>query len=300
MNQSIHKLFVLIPALLTCAILTFVSCSSDDKTDSARKQAETDERGKAGKSASDEFFTGKPELALILSSPRANSIFDLQEAVELTVELYSPKYSVYQTYNKTIGAGKSAPDLSELILGSEDSPWSDNLALYDVSDGDQTPVPFVFAIARQQNQLKLGEGDMGLLHLLISPGHFAKTGSYTIRLTYVESDIQVNLAGETLVMLRDDSADELQKNLSMIRYLAASGKRQEALTLALEAVQVQPESYEARVALGRAHEERGDLREALSTYEMSLSLFSDEGIDHVPEAPKGLWLKIRELRKKLE
>lgn len=300
MSRYSHKLLVLIPALFACALLTFVSCSSDDKTGSAQKQTDTGERDKAGESASDDFFTGKPELALIFSSSRANSTFDLQEAVELKVELYSPRYSVYQTYKKTIGAGKSVPDLSGLILGSEDSAWSDNLALFEVSDDEETPVPFVFATAPQLNQLKLGAGDIGLLHLLISPGYFAQAGSYTFRLTYVENGSQVDLAGETSVILRDDGADELQKNLSMIRYLTASGKTQEALTLAFETVQAQPESYNARVALGRAHEESGELSEALSTYEKSLSLFRDEGIDHVPEAPRALWLKIRELRAKLK
>jgi len=286
--------------IFTCILILSVSCSSDKKTDSIKQQSDTIETDRTKKSASSDFFSNRPEMELIVSSSRTNYTFDFDEAIELTVELYSPIYSTYQTYKKTIGSKEPAVDFGGLVIGSDDNPWSDNLTLLVVSNNVEKAVPFVFTTTQGQNQLKLGEGDIGLLHLLIAPGHFSQADSLILRLKYVESDRNIDLAGETMVLLQSGIAGEQQKNLSTIHFLIASGKNNDALTLAQEAVKAQPESYNARVLLGKTYEKTGELSEALTAYEKGLSLFKDEGIGHVPEAPKGLWLKIKELRAKLE
>jgi len=290
----------LILTLFTSLLVLSVSCSSDKKSDSTKQQSETIESDKTKESATDDFFSRRPKIELIVSSSRTNNTFDLEEAIELTVELYSPIYNTFQTYKNTIGSEVPEVDLSEIVIGSDDNPWNGNLTLFAVSDNVETAVPFVTAATQKQNQMKLGEGDIGLLHLLILPGHFSKADSVTLRVKYNESDRNIDLAGETKVIVRSGIADELQKDLSMIHYLLATGEKNEALTLAQALVQAEPESYNARVVLGKVYEETGELSMALSAYEKGLSLFKDDGDDHIPEAPKGIWIKIRDLRAKLE
>lgn len=297
MNHYTYKSLSLVVALIALISLALISCSSNDET--GEQESKTESTARPGATTKSDFFADKPDLAMTITPGRMDATYDFQETVDLSLEMYSPRFLTYETYQKTLAEGIERPDLTGVFLGSETNPWSANLSLFSVANNLETPVPFALAADAETSRLNVGSGEIGALRLLIKPGHFSDPGSVILRIKYQENDRGLELTAETSLIVVAGQADEASREVSTINYLIAEGKTKEALDMALEAVQKRPESYQDRVLLGKAQEASGHLEEALKTYRYGMALFKDEGEGHVPEAPKGLWWKIEELETKL-
>ncbi|MCK5705307.1 MAG: tetratricopeptide repeat protein, partial [Cyclobacteriaceae bacterium] len=199
-----------------------------------------------------------------------------------------------------LGANQPKPEFTDLIVGTEAHPWQGNLTLYYLADDKEVPVSFAIAYPSEHNMLNIGQGDIGSLGIILQPGAFSSEGNLSLALKYAETGKDLELLAEVSITLKKDYADELQKKISMIYYLIATGKKQDALDQSLESVQAWPESYHARVLLGEIYEENGQLEEALAAYRKGILLFKNDGEGRITEYPKGLWKKINELEAKLK
>lgn len=308
MNIKKHRFFK--PSFFACLIFLIASCNSGNKggedirKPDNRNEAATNgtQKREATKSSGtfEEFLQKKSEIELQIYSSRANEAFNLKEAIELRIELYNPRYITFQTYKNTLGAGQPKPEFDNIIVGSEEHPWQENLSLFYISDNKEIPVSYAIKHPSDQNILNIGQGDIGSVGIILQPGIFSSEGRLPLRLKYVEPEKDIDLTAETSIMLKKDQVDEQQIKISSIYYLIATGKEQDALALALETVQSWPESYHANVLLGEIYEENGQLEEALTAYRKGIVLFKNDQEDRIIEFPKGLWDKINELEEKLK
>ncbi|MCK5280672.1 MAG: tetratricopeptide repeat protein [Cyclobacteriaceae bacterium] len=303
-------LFFINTVLFTGLLLLMASCNLSKKDNDQKAKNDTRSRDSstivenraATKSSGtfEEFLLKKSEIELLVYSTHADDPFDMEEAIRLRVELCNPRFLTFKTYQNTLGANQPKPEFTDLIVGTETHPWQGNLTLYFLTDGKEVPVSFAVAYPSEYNILNIGQGEIGSLGIILQPGTFSSEGKLSLRLKYTEPNKDVALMSETLITLKKDYADELQKKISMIYYLIATGKKQDALELSLESVQSWPESYHTNVLLGEIYEENGQLEKALAAYRKGILLFKTDREDRHVEFPKDLWDKIHELETKLE
>ena len=305
-----RKIILLKNILTTCLILFLASCNigkkesretlkHDDESEGGTKRTEKHAATKSS-GTFEEFLLKKSEVELQIYSSKTNEAYNLNEAVELRIEIYNPRHITFQTYKNTLGAGQPKPEFDNIIVGSEEHPWQENLSFFYISDNKEIPVSYAIKYPSARSELNIGQGDIGSVGIILQPGIFPSEGRLTLRLKYVELERDIDLWAETSIMLEKDHADEQQIKLSSIYYLIAIDKMEEALELSLESVQSWPESYHANVLLGEIYEENGQLEEALMAYRKGIVLFKNDQEDRIIEFPKGLWDKIHELETKLE
>ena len=75
---------------------------------------------------------------MLIHSAYQTNVFDVEESIKLSVEIYNPRFAAYQSYKNTLGADQQEPEFTPLTLGNEKDPWFDNLMLYTLSNGKET------------------------------------------------------------------------------------------------------------------------------------------------------------------
>ncbi len=297
-------------SLLSYLICILISCSSDDqKGETEKKESVADNQSSTSKdklnnkstSTFEEFISKKKDIAIQIYPLRPKGIFDREEAIELYVEIYNPRYIAAQVYKDRLSDDLPKPQFEDFFIGAEDLSWKNNLTLYKVIDTKKTPVSFIYALDTIKSKLNIGQGEIGSMSIMIPPGEIVSEDTHALQLFYNDIDRNLKLESQTSIILKKDHLDKLQIDISMIHYLIMDGKKQEALNNSLELVNDSPESFHARTLLGQVYEENGMIKEAISAYQKSMLLFKvEEGKGYVPEYPVGIWERIKRLEAKLE
>lgn len=287
---------------LVCLVVILAGCGSDNKSGEKKsdvdvqKPSTRDEESRKSSSTFEEFISKKKDLALKIYPTRYKGNFDLEEAIELYVEIYNPRYLAYQMYQNNLSDDQPKPQFNDFLIGSEEHSWKENLTLFDVTNARKIAVSFIYTLDTNQARLNVGQGEIGSFSILIAPGKISTEGTHNLLLKYSENNKNIDLVAKTSVIFKRDYLDKLQRDVNAIYYLLADGKKQEALNQTLELVKSSPESFRARALLGQVFEKNDMTKEAITAYRRSLQLYKvEEGQGYVPEYPQGIWTKIREL-----